>query len=73
MSVSLMGCAHRSSIDTFLAPCVIEGKHESLKAVMADPNSATFDLVTFAGNAEDAVKACNGDKAAIKAIKGKSK
>jgi len=66
------GCATRSSVDLspFLAPCLIEGKHDSLKALAFDAESETLDLVVFAGNAEDAVKRCNADKASIQVLTG---
>lgn len=68
----LTGCATRSSVDLtpFLAPCLIEGKHDSLKTLAFDTDSETLDLVVFAGNAEDAVKRCNADKASIQALTG---
>lgn len=74
LSASLTACAGHTSIrptpnvDPFLQPTTIEGKHTSLDAVMADPNSTTRDLVDFAGSAEDAVKRANADKAAAKAV-----
>lgn len=72
LSASLTACAGytptRPNVDPFLQPTVIEGKYPSLKAVMADPNSTTHDLVDFAGHAEDAKDRANADKAAAKAV-----
>ena len=67
------GCTPRQvrqspDVSQFLQPTVIEGKHASVDALMADPDSTTRDLVDFAGNAEDAVKRANADKASAKAI-----
>ena len=52
-------------MEQFLQPCLIEGTHGSLEAVMRDPESTTNDLLNFAGQAEDAVLRCNDDKRAI--------
>lgn len=72
LCVSLTSCAARTSpIDAFLEPCVIEGNHASMKALMEDPISTNEDLAKFGGNAEDAVKRCNADKEAIKKAVGK--
>jgi hypothetical protein len=69
MSVSLMGCAkHTSILEPYLQPCLIEGKHDSLDAVMTDPASVTYDLYVFGGSAEDALARCNADKASIKRL-----
>jgi len=51
-------------VDPLLQPCLIEGRHGSLTALLVDGDSTTFDLLAFAGHAEDAVKRCNADKAA---------
>lgn len=57
----LTSCATRTSAaDPFLRDCVIEGAHDSLDAVMEDDGSTVRSLYNFAGNAEDAVKRCNG-------------
>lgn len=69
-----MGCAGHTStrptprVDPFLQPTVIEGTYPSLDALMADPASTTRSLLDFAGQAEDAVKRANADKAAAKAV-----
>ena len=53
---------------------MIEGSHESYDALLDDPESTNQDLLNFAGNADDAVKRCNADKASARAIlKGESK
>ena len=66
-----MGCAkHISVADPFLEPTRIEGKHASLTEVMQDPNSETYDLYLFGGQAEDAVLRCNADKASVKTLQG---
>lgn len=65
-SAFLTACgAHTSTLvpEQFLQPTVIEGPHKSLDAVMADPQSITFDLYKFGGAAEDAMQQCNADKA----------
>lgn len=58
----------RPNVDPFLTPTVIEGPHPSLDSVMADSKSTTRTLLDFAGQAEDAVKRANADKAAAKAV-----
>jgi len=50
---------------------VIEGDHQSLESVMADPSSTTGTVLSFAGHAEDAVKRCNDDKAQLRKGAGK--
>lgn len=68
---SLTGCVrHTSAADPFLRECVIEGQHKSLDAVMDDPASTGQSLYNFAGNAEDAVKRCNGQLESIRKITG---
>jgi len=52
-------------VDPLLQPCLIEGRHGSLTALLVDEASTTFDLLAFAGHAEDAVTRCNADKAAV--------
>lgn len=52
----------RPAPSAWLYPTVIEGKHASLDALMADPTSTGGDLLNFAGHAEDAVLRCNADK-----------
>ncbi|WP_295842575.1 hypothetical protein [uncultured Xanthomonas sp.] len=60
--------------EQFLQPTVIEGAHASLDAVMADPTTTTYDLYKFAGQAEDAVKRANDDKAsALRVLKENEK
>ena len=34
-----------------------------MRALMIDPNSTTYSLIDFGGNAEDANVRCNADKA----------
>ncbi|MGW8273808.1 hypothetical protein [Xanthomonas axonopodis] len=69
-SAFLTGCVPRTSvIEPYLQPCLVEGKHSSLDAVMADPASETYDLYHFGGNAEDALARCNADKESIKRLK----
>lgn len=58
----------RPNAEPFLQPCVIEGPHPSLRAVMEDPTTTTRSLVDFAGQAEDAVARCNADKESIKKV-----
>lgn len=41
---------------------MIEGVYPTLDALMEDITSTTNDIITFAGNADDAVKRCNDDK-----------
>lgn len=77
-SAFLTACGSHSSLsplsaDPFLQPTVIEGKHKSLVEVMADPASTTRDLVDFAGNAEDAVKRANDDKASAARVLSQSR
>lgn len=72
LAAFLTSCAAHTSklvpVDQFLKETVIEGGHKSLDDVMADPNSTTFDLYRFGGNAEDAVWRCNADKASARAV-----
>lgn len=35
-----------------------------MRALMTDPNSTTYSLIDFGGNADDANVRCNADKAA---------
>ncbi|WP_369933909.1 hypothetical protein [Xanthomonas tesorieronis] len=68
-SAFLTSCATPTSlIEPYLQPCVIDGEHASLDAVMADPASTTYDLYHFGGNAEDALARCNADKESIKRL-----
>jgi hypothetical protein len=74
MSASLLGCAKHTDgalkSSPFLEPTVIEGTYKSIDAVIADPNSTTFDLYRFGGAAEDAVGRCNADKQSEKNRQG---
>ncbi len=67
-SASLTGCVKHTLADPYLQPCVIEGPHGSLDAVMEDPSSTTHSLYTFAGSAEDALARCNEDKAQLRKV-----
>lgn len=49
---------------------MIEGQHKTLDAVMDDPASTGQHLYNFAGNAEDAVKRCNGQLESVRKITG---
>ena len=50
---------------------MIEGAYKSFDEVMEDITSTTGDIITFAGNAEDAVKRCNDDKvSALRILSG---
>lgn len=61
----LTSCAaHTPLVEPLLQPCVIEGKHKDLNAVMTDPGTVVYDLYLFGGNAEDALARCNDEKAA---------
>jgi len=64
-SLCLLACAKPPAlIDPFLQPCYIEGRHGSLAVLLDDATSTAYDLIAFAGHAEDAVTRCNADKAA---------
>lgn len=69
-SAFLTACARHSAADPFLNPCVIEGPHQTVNAVIDDPSSTTRSLVDFAGQAEDAVARCNDDKKSIRKVLG---
>jgi len=66
ISLSLGACVTPPAlVDPLLQPCRIEGRHDSLARLLGDGTSTTFDVLAFAGHAEDAVKRCNADKAAV--------